>query len=796
MKRQNQAGTRHSYHKAVNGFEPLEDRLVLSSASVFQTEIFHNVGAQAATDQNLISENLAAESVDIRVESTVSNSNSGSNRGGPDIQAQALKALPVNNDNTYKSARNIGALTGTKKFHDYVGRGDRRDIFKFRVNEQTDVRIKLYNLQADAELRLLDGNRELVKWSLHSGTEDEFIRAILEPGTYYIRIDAFDGTQSGDYDLRVTTVDPRPDTGGNSLDNPTDLGKVDNEKGVRISGWVGNGDKWDYYQILVDQFVNMRAILNRLSANANLHLYDSDQNLMASSTNGGTRVDRITTDLSPGVYVFGVESVNSHVNYQLVLNTDPVEDSGRLPDADYYGMPARDANLNAIYAPEAWNAGITGKDVVVAVIDSGVDSNHRDLAGQFWINTDEIAGDGIDNDNNGYIDDVSGWDFTDGDNTPNDLNGHGTHVAGIIASARNRFGSTGVAYNANIMPIRVLDADGDGSFGDLAKGIYYAVDNGADVINLSIGGDYNYSVRAAIAYANSQGVFVSAATGNGGVESPFYPARHSGSINNVLSVGAHNASDSHAWFSNYVGNSGAVQVDAPGVNIFSTLPGSRYGRYSGTSSAAPFVSGLAALVLSVDPNFTPNLVRQFITEGAIRDISGSDSIGGIDAARTLYLARGYGGDPGGGGFGDDGSDPGTPTNGQGGPNIQKQNLEFWNSRLASAINVESIQPIFGQIHLERLGATESGFVFHDSSERELSSLLTSLYSAESESLIPGFGDSVNEFISEDSLAFGLNYTDSIAYEPSSADELSTFERELHGSLFDLLDARIQASRLG
>ena len=635
-----------------NGFEPLESRLVLTSMLL---------GPDFGLEPCFIVEPEDSPGDDITAQA---------------VEAESVDAQPVADGTTYKTAFNLGNIRSTKTVHNYVGAGDRKDIYKFNVGYESDVRIKLYNLDADAELRLLDSNRELIKWSLRSGTTNEFIRTELDKGLYYIRVDAFDGRNSTEYDLRVTAVDAREDTGGNSIEDATPLGTIDENNGISISGWVGNGDRWDYYQFVAEQFMNLRGVLNRLSANANLYLYDVDHNLIGSSTNPGKNVDRIVTDISPGVYVFGVQTFSGNTSYQLVANAEPKEQDGRLKSVDFYGTTARDNDLNSIFAPEAWNAGITGRDVVVAVIDSGVDHQHKDLSGQMWVNEDEIAGDGIDNDGNGFIDDIRGWDFQDDDNSPTDLNGHGTHVAGIIASARNNLGATGVAYNAKIMSVRVLDKDGDGGFGDLAKGIYYAVDNGANVINLSIGGDYNYSVRAAIAYANANGVFVSVASGNGGQDMPLYPARHSAAMANTMSVGAHNRSDAHAWFSNYVGQSGSIQVDAPGVNVFSTMPNNRYGRYSGTSSAAPFVSGLAALVLSVNKDFSPSLVRHFIAQGAIREIAGSDSIGGIDAARTLYLAQQYGGNDGGSDFG--GSDDGGPT-GTGfvlpsGYNIQKQNL--------------------------------------------------------------------------------------------------------------------------
>lgn len=674
MKSQKNAGVRWKQNLIGSGFEFLEDRIVLSSMSVFDTDALVQFDAdQASSPTRSVANENAAEA----------------GKSAPELTAQAVAAKKTvdKSDNTYRTAKDLGRLAGIKKIQDYVGRGDRKDIYEFRLTQPTSVRIKLHNLEADAELRLLDGNKDLIKWSLQSGAKDEFIRADLAPGTYFIRVDAFDGQQSGDYDLRIVPVDLRPDTGGNDLDNPTDLGELDEDNDIRIAGWVGSGDKFDYYQFYVDQFVNMRAILGQLTGNGDLHLYDVNRNLLGSSSNPGKVTERLSNDISPGIYIFGIEMIGGSIDYQLTVSADPTEFNERLPNVDYYGTVSRDQNINSVYAPEAWTAGHTGDDVVVAIIDSGVDYNHRDLKNQMWKNSKEIAGDGIDNDENGYIDDVRGWDFTGDDNKPLDENGHGTHVAGIVSAAQNSFGATGIAYDAKIMPVRVLDDAGDGDFSQLARGIYYAVDNGADIVNLSIGGEYNYSVRAAIAYANANGVFVVAATGNGGLEQPLYPARHSAAMSNVISVGAHNTNDARAWFSNYVGESGAVQVDAPGVNVYSTLPNNGYGRYSGTSSAAPFVSGLAAMVLSVNAEFSPSLVRHFIVEGAIRDISGSDSIGGIDAARTLYLAQNYGGNAGGSGFGgsNDGSDTYSNQNSSGG--ISKQNFlfgdQFDKSRIAN-----------------------------------------------------------------------------------------------------------------
>lgn len=310
------------------------------------------------------------------------------------------------------------------------------------------------------------------------------------------------------------------------------------------------------------------------------------------------------------------------------------------PDVEYFGG-VNDWNLNSINAPEVWAHGITGEGVVVAVVDTGVDMSHRELSSSIWVNPGEIPGNGIDDDHNGFVDDVHGWDFSGGDNDPTDLNGHGTHVAGTIAAANDGFGSTGVAYGATIMPVRVLGPDGSGSVADVAAGIRYAVDNGADVINLSLGGGYTSTLFSALVYAGQNGVFVAAAAGNESAATPSYPAAFSAELTNVISVGAYDSADVRASFSNGVGGSGAVQVAAPGVGIYSSLPGNRYGRYSGTSMATPHVAALAALALAANPDLSPEALRSLIVEGADRSIAGSDSSGGINAAVSVTTAAGY-----------------------------------------------------------------------------------------------------------------------------------------------------------
>ncbi len=310
-----------------------------------------------------------------------------------------------------------------------------------------------------------------------------------------------------------------------------------------------------------------------------------------------------------------------------------------FPDVAYYGGET-DWNLNAIGAPEAWAQGYRGQGVVVAVIDTGVDRTHADLQQNIWRNADEIAGDGRDNDGNGFIDDVFGWNFGDNNANTLDANGHGTHVAGTIVAARDGVGATGVAYGATVMPVRVLGADGSGTDYAVARGIRYAVDNRADVINLSLGSDaYSSTLLDALDYAARHDVLVVAAAGNEGAAQPSYPARFSDRFGNVISVGAFDRSNRVASFSNAPGGSAVIQVGAPGVDIYSALPGQRYTRWNGTSMASPQVAGLAALMISANPQLTAAELRNVLVSGANRSLVGGGGMGGVNAATAVAQAR-------------------------------------------------------------------------------------------------------------------------------------------------------------
>ncbi len=292
------------------------------------------------------------------------------------------------------------------------------------------------------------------------------------------------------------------------------------------------------------------------------------------------------------------------------LHADP---SVEVAEADYLGHAAFTPNdpkypdqwgLTRIGAPTAWDTTQGSPVVSIAVVDTGIDMNHPDLAGQLWTNPGDATVDGNDNDGNGKVDDVHGWDFVNNDNDPQDDIGHGTHVAGIIAAATNNgAGVTGVCPNCRLMAVKVLDSAGQGPYSRIAQGIIYAADKRARVINLSLGGYVDAQVlRDAIAYAAGYSVIIGAA-GNDNKQSPFYPAVYD---DYVIAVAATDNADHKAAFSNY---GDWVDLSAPGVSIWSTVFDDSYAAWSGSSMAAPFVSGVAGLVIAQHSAWSPGAVR-------------------------------------------------------------------------------------------------------------------------------------------------------------------------------------------
>ena len=286
--------------------------------------------------------------------------------------------------------------------------------------------------------------------------------------------------------------------------------------------------------------------------------------------------------------------------------------------------PAIDSQwaLPKIEAPAAWGIITATEASLIAFLDSGVDLDHPDLLTRIWSNPGEIPANGIDDDGNGKIDDLNGWHFyhfwAGGAYLPaedaevEDDYGHGTHTAGVAAAATdNGIGIAGLAWGATAMPVKVLDEYGTGWYSDVAAGIVYAVDNGARILNLSLGGsEPSVTLQLALDYAEANGALVIAAAGNSGGP-VLYPAAY----DSTLAVAATDTDDQPAGFSNF---GPEVDLAAPGVDIYSTWYRARYLTRSGTSVAAAHVSGAAALVWSYRPELTAGQVREALQMGADR----------------------------------------------------------------------------------------------------------------------------------------------------------------------------------
>lgn len=286
---------------------------------------------------------------------------------------------------------------------------------------------------------------------------------------------------------------------------------------------------------------------------------------------------------------------------------------------DPYYTQGSEWHLAKIQAPAAWDVSTGSSSVVVAVVDTGVRATHPDLAGKV------LAG---------------GYDFVANDNDPTDENGHGTAVAGTIAPASNNsLGVAGVSWTNPILPVRVLDANGSGSYSAICNGIIYAADHGAKVINMSFGGNaWSQTLQDAVNYAWGKQCVIVAAAGNSGNDYPFYPA----ACNNAVAVSATDSSDAHPSWSNY----GAyVDVSAPGLDILTLYGTDQYAAWSGTSFSSPVTSGVVALMASANSKLTNSqLVDVLINNCDDIGAVGYDVYfgkGRVNAFRAVTAARDY-----------------------------------------------------------------------------------------------------------------------------------------------------------
>ena len=279
---------------------------------------------------------------------------------------------------------------------------------------------------------------------------------------------------------------------------------------------------------------------NELTVEEAIQLYSEDPNVEYAEPN----------------YIISINAIPDDTDFNELWGLHNTGQTGGSDDAD-------------IDVLEAWDLTVGSRDVVIAVIDTGVAYDHPDISANIWSNSGETnCADGIDNDNNGYIDDCYGWDFIGNDNNPMDYNGHGTQVAGIIAATGNNSeGVAGVMWEARIMPIRFIGINGTGTTADAMSGIFYAGRNGAHIINLSWGGsNFSNILKDAIEVSGAIVVCAAGNNGNNNDMNPDYPASFTSS--NIISVAASDVDDNLAFFSNYGKKS--VDLTAPGVNIFSS----------------------------------------------------------------------------------------------------------------------------------------------------------------------------------------------------------------------------------
>jgi thermitase len=305
-------------------------------------------------------------------------------------------------------------------------------------------------------------------------------------------------------------------------------------------------------------------------------------------------------------------------------------------------------SIAKVRAAEAWDLGVGSKDVIVAVTDTGVDYSHPDIKDNMWVNKREVPGNGVDDDNNGFVDDIYGYDFNGNDADPKDETGsqnpgHGTHCAGILgAVGDNSRGISGMSQKVSIMASRFLGADGSGDLMGAVKSIDYATANGAHVISASWGAGVSANdaqpITEAIGRANDKGVIFVAAASNDGKNNDgyeVYPANTP--LPNVITVAASGNGDTKPSWSNY--GQAKVSLSAPGENIYSTLPSDKYGNLSGTSMATPLVSGLVALMLSHNPNLKPTDVKALLQASGTKVGIETACNCRVDAAAVIQRVR-------------------------------------------------------------------------------------------------------------------------------------------------------------
>ncbi len=483
----------------------------------------------------------------------------------------------------------------------------------------------------------------------------------------------------------VPTPTPTPEPEPNSS---FEWGSFTKDENLFLEAEVSPGGVYDiYFTVTGSQSTYTYFDLYDFTDDLDLSLYQYSASLeqyehISVSEEYGTKEESIFKALSPGDYILEISHYEDLDNsdelssFTIDFNSSSFYENSFLPNDALFASQwhllnngqAGGIDNEDISAPEAWKIRSTSPDVVVAVIDEGIQLDHPDLNDNLWINSNEISGNGIDDDNNGYVDDIHGWNFPADSNYPYaDINySHGTHVAGIIgAEGNNGTGATGVTWDTQLMSLDVFNGSEGAYESDIIDAIYYAASNDADVINMSLGASYPYTTidewriidpngyseyYEALSYAVDQGSTVVIAAGNEDAHAGTHlsiPATFSSVIDGVISVAA---IDNTGDLTDYTNYGSLVTIAAPGgghdvgSGILSTVPGDSYEEVSGTSMASPIVAGAAALIKAENPNLTPVDIESIITDSAdkYRDMTYLIQDGNyLNLKDALSLAQAY-----------------------------------------------------------------------------------------------------------------------------------------------------------
>ncbi len=397
--------------------------------------------------------------------------------------------------------------------------------------------------------------------------------------------------------------------GNENFFNHKDLDKINEENGIKYIIPTGDKKKGDTYLLIFDSRKDINHIINQYKS-INLFEYVEEDFIGTGGGKKATIQATVPNDThfsrQYGLYNDGTFSLTSATN-----------------DADI------DMELG-------WDIETGDQSIIVAVLDAGIKLDHPEFSGRLWVNSNETLN-GIDDDNNGYIDDINGWDFANNDKSPADDHGHGTNVTGIIgANSNNNLGYSGVDWNCKLMIAKILDQNNGGYYSWWTDAIYYAVDNGAKIINMSVGGSgYSSTMKAAIDYAYNSGVTVVACMMNENNNLTYYPAGYQ----NTIAVGSTDPNDERSspfsWSATSGSNYGShIDVVAPGSYTYGLdyQSNTNYGNYwGGTSQATPLVAGLSSLLLSQDSSRTPSDIRTIIRNTAEDQVgNSSEDVSGFD----------------------------------------------------------------------------------------------------------------------------------------------------------------------